>query len=510
MQSMTVRRLPSMARAAALAIAGLAASASLTACRETRRAAADAPCAPGSAPPVRIAIALPSGLNAGERDSVSFDPFADASLVMFDGSGRPMPALARSWETRDRRTWTFTLREGLRTQTGEALTASRVRGILVSSLSLPQFESIWRDVLSVDAPTDTTLVFRLARPNNGFLEAIAANRLATNTRDATLYAGPFRAVRDTPDEIDYEPFNGTWSGPPTVSGLRIRFFPTPRAAWAAFLRNEADMFYDVPPDAVSLLEQNRDVRLFNVDSRFTYILAFQQKHPLLRDARVRRALNLAVDREAIARRFFGAYARPSHGPFAPTYWAAEGAGQVWPYDPATARALLKEATGGRDEPIELVCLTTNQFSLHADIAAALEAQLELVHVRLRMVSLPVRELYPRIAKGDYDVISLPLNMGFTSLRPSLVWHSPQPGFAMNYSAADQALDALRVAESDEDARAAVREVMNVMYRDPPAVFVLPIPRLRAVRRSWRVPDTDIDIRRTLPYWTLAETPPCGR
>jgi peptide/nickel transport system substrate-binding protein len=457
---------------------------------------------------VRLAAALPAGVTAFERGTISAEPFADASLIMLDVSGRPRPALAESWHTDDGRTWTFTLRAGLRAHNGEPLTAWRIRELLTAGLTRTRYQYVVRDIQGIEAPAPRTLVIRLARPNNALPELLMSTRLATYAQQPGWAAGPFRVVRDTPDEITYEPFPDVWSGPPTVGGLRIRLFSSPRAAWAAFLRNEADVFYEVPPDAVPLLEQNRDVQLFRTDPRFTYILAFQQRHPILRDVRVRRALNLAIDREAIARRFFGVYAAPGVGPFAPDYWAARGLGAPWPYDPAAARALLKEATGGRTQPIELVCLTTNQFQLYADIAATLEAQLQLAHVRLRVVTLPITELYPRLERGDFDLFALPMAVGYSSLAPYFFWHSPQPGGRTTYAAADAALDALIAAQSDEETRAAAGAVVEVMHRDPPAVFVMPIPRMRAVRRTWRVPDAEPDIRRTLPYWTLAETPPC--
>jgi peptide/nickel transport system substrate-binding protein len=487
----------------------LALAAGVAACGRTPEA--PAPCAPAPTPTLRIATALPSGLGGIERASVSSQPFADASLLQLDVSGRPRPALAASWQaSADHLTWTFTLREGLRAQNGEPLTASRIRDLLSVGLPTSVFQPAWRDVRSIEAPTPTTLVFHLARRNNAFLEMLAQNRLANHAGQSEWYAGPFHLVQETREELVYEPFRDVWSGPPTVGGLHIRFFTSPRAAWAAFLRNEADMFYDVSPDAVPLLEQNRDVQLFNTDARYIYILAFQQRHPILRDARVRRALNLAIDRDAIARRFFGNYTVPNRGPFAPAYWAADDAETPWPYDPATARALLKEATAGRTQPIELVCLTTNQFPVFADIAAALEAQLELVHVRLRIVTLSIDELYRRMGTGDFDLVSTPTMTGYGALAPNIFWHTPQPIIRTNYSAADEALDAMLTAESDDATRAAAREVLAVMHREPPAVFVVPIPRIRAVRRTWRVPQDEVDIRRTLPYWTLAEAPCASR
>jgi peptide/nickel transport system substrate-binding protein len=446
--------------------------------------------------------------DASARDSLSSDFFADTTLLRSDLSGRVHPAVALSWETRDQRTWTFTLRDGLRMQNGEPFTSSRIRDLLNVALSLPLYRPAWRDVEGIDAPTPTTLVIRLARPNNALLEVLSIVRLAGEGRQRDWFAGPFRLVAETTEERTYAPFAGTWTGPPSVAGLRVRFFPSPRAAWAAFLRDEADMFYDVPPDALPLLAENADVQLFDTGPRYVFTIGFQQRHSLLRDPRVRQALNLAIDREAIVRRFFGTYGKAGDGPFSSAYWAAQGAGTAWRYDPAAARALLKEATGGRTKPIELECITTNQFPAFADITAAIEGQLERVHVRLRIVALPMAELSQRLGTGDFELFTSPTLTGYGILGPYLFWHSGQALPAGNYSAADAALDALRGAGSDDALRAGVREVLDVMHRDPPAAFVMALPSLRAVSRKWRVPPDEPDIRRTIGYWTRAEAAPC--
>jgi ABC-type transport system substrate-binding protein len=479
----------------------------VTACGRTHEA--PAPCATGPASVLRIAVGLPPGLGENARASLSSMPFEDTSLVRLDLAGHPQPAVAQAWETRDRQTWTFTLRAGLRMQNGDALTASRVRDLLRAGLETdPIARPVRRALQGIDTPTPTTLVVRLSGPSSMLLETLAVIRLSGVPRHADWAAGPFRRIRDTPDEIDYEPFPATWSGPPTISGLRLRFFPSPRVAWAAFLRNEADVFYDVPPEAVPLLAEDRDVRLFNSGSRYTYTLIFRQRHPILRDARVRQAINLAIDRDAIVRRFFGKYTAAAHGPFSPTYWAAEAAGTAWPYDPVQARALLKAAMAGHAAPIELECLTTSQVPVNADIAAALEAQLEHVGIRLRLVTLPLDEMSRRMASGDFDLIASTMATGYGGLPAYMFWHSPTAYVRTSYSAADAALDALERAASDDEERVAARAVLNVMHRDPPGAFVVAMPAMRAVRRKWRVPEDEPDIRRTLPYWTLAEAPPC--
>lgn len=487
----------------------------VTGCREPSQPDAGAkPCAPTPAPVVRVAVGLPAGMGSNARASVSTSPFADTNVIRFDPSGRPIPAIAASWARRDALTYVFTLREGLHAQNGQRLTASRVRHLLIGAVK-DEFalHAVWPDVQSIDAPSPTTLVIRLARPNDMLLEALAESELTSDTQSPEWRAGPFRLVSGTPDEMIFEPFAGTWSGPPTVAGMRMTFYPSARAAWAAFMRNDVDMFHDVPPEAEPLLAQSPDVQLFDIGSRFVYTLTFQQRHPVLRDPRVRLAINLSIDREAIVKRL-GPFWKVGRGPFSPNYWGAQGVGEAWRYDPVAARALLKEALGGREQPIELECLTTNQYSTYADIAAAIAVQLERVHIRLHIVTLPIQELDRRVMAGNFELTSLPTLTGYGIVGARLFWHGARPVFRTNYTAADTALDALVRATNDDEERAAVREVLDVMHRDPPAAFVVNIPTMRAVRRTWRVPDTDRDIRRTLPYWTFAPdasnapNPPC--
>lgn len=124
------------------------------ACRAPRTDAPPAaPCSTATAPAVRMAVTLPAGLDPSAREILSTDAFSDAALLSLDITGRVHPAIVRAWETQDQLTWTFTLRDGLRTQDGEALTAPRVRDLLKVALEPPFYSSVSPDVVGIDAPT---------------------------------------------------------------------------------------------------------------------------------------------------------------------------------------------------------------------------------------------------------------------------------------------------------------------------------------------------------------------
>jgi peptide/nickel transport system substrate-binding protein len=475
-------------------------------------ARAPAPCDAAAAPStVRIAVANPMAPQVANRDLVG-RLFSGATLLGSDHLGQPRPALASKWETSDRRTWTLTLRDGLHTHDGQPLTSTAIRDALLPRVpQLKAYSPVWRDVTGIDAPTPATLVFRLARPSSAFPEALSEYSVVGESGMASLDAGPFRLTGEEGDHTDhYASFPGFWNGPPKMAGLRVSFFTSQRAAWAAFLRGEADVLYQVSPEFIPLLAQNPDVQLFDSGVRRLSVLGFQQRHPILRDARVRQALNLAIDRDEIARRFMGRGVDAERGPFSPAYWAVQDAGPSWPHDPTTARAILASVTANGRTPLELECLTTNEFTTVSDIAAALEAQLSRVHVRLKLRALPSQELYRRLAAGEYDVFVMPMLAGTTGLWPYTFWHSRSQRYLRSgYTAADAALDAWYTAASPDAEREAARAVLDVMRRDPPAAFLGPTPSVRAVRRTWRIPEDEVNLRESLPRWTPAPSAGCG-
>jgi ABC-type transport system substrate-binding protein len=253
------------------------AAAGLSACAR-ERSRCDAP------PPPTVRIAMPNLMAPRVANrTLMGDAYTRAALLALDRQGETRPALAKAWSTDDRRTWTLTLRDGLRAHDGRPLAVAAIRDLLLAQL-------------------------------------------------------------------------------PALAGLRVHFYASARAAWAALLRNDADMVYQVPSDALPLLAENPDVQLIDSGPRYVAVLGFQQRHPVLRDVRVRQALNLAIDRDEIARRLLLANAGGDRGPFSPAYWATRDAGAPWSYDPAAARALLAPLTQDGRVPLECGAIRRPPFS----------------------------------------------------------------------------------------------------------------------------------------------------
>ncbi len=230
----------------------------------------------------------------------------------------------------------------------------------------------WQKVTAVDVPDPLTAVIHLNEPTYDFdqwgeilpahLEAAvfdAAHQPGAYTqqslynRDPTnpgLYNGPYRITQiEVGSQLVLER-NEHWIGPrPTFDRLVIRAIGNTAALQANLLSGDVDM---IPGDGVGLtLDQVLSLQA-NYPKRFTYAykpnlayshLDLQLDNPILADIRVRRALLMGIDRQAIVDKLMGGrvpVANSFVNPLEPQYTPDV---RTYPFDPAAARALLAEA-----------------------------------------------------------------------------------------------------------------------------------------------------------------------
>lgn len=477
--------------------------------------------------PVRLAIgyAGPGRISGVGARALGY-LITSERLVQFRRDGRIEPSLAERWEqSADGLTWRFLLRPNLTFHDGKPIdaevSARHVRACRVAGC---------RDIASVETDGPRTVVVRMRRPSALLLDSL--NDVAIYS-DGEVSAGPFRAVPNAPgaeagpdqrDTYSFEAFPQFHRGYPTVDRVDLKLFPNARNAWAAMMRGEIDMLYEVAPDALDFIEQSSNTQVRSFLRPYVFTMGLNVKHPVLADRDVRRALNMAVNRTEIIKRVFRDHAYPATDHIWPRHWAYDHEVPRLRYDPATATELL-EAKGLRirsadganraarsDTPsrFRFTCLTLDGDMRFERTGLLLQRQLAEVGVDMRIEVLPVAEFMRRLQIGQFDafLVDMISKTGLDSVYQT--WHSPDGTpkmFVTGYTAADGALDRLRDARTEEETRQAVRSLQQVMRDDPPAVFLLWSHTSRAVSARFRVPLTpDRDIFATLPQWTLVSPP----
>jgi ABC-type transport system substrate-binding protein len=479
----------------------------------------------GRPAPVRLAVGYAgSGSVTGIGGSALGYLVSSERLVALRRDGHVEPSLAERWEqSDDGLTWRFILQPNLTFHDGKPIDADVVaRQLRTCHLSL----RTCRDISSVEVENPRTVVVRLRRPSALLLESL--NVLAIYSDETRKWsAGPFRSIpsKEEPGTISYEAFPQYHRGYPTVDRLDLKMFPNARNAWAALMRGEIDMLYEVAPDALDFIEQASNTQLRSFLRPYVFTMGLNVKHPALADRDVRRALNMAVNRTEIIQRVFRGHAYPATDHVWPRHWAYDHELPRLRYDPAKAIELL-EAKGLRLPPstanasrtetpsrFRFSCMIPEGQLVHERMGLLLQRQLAEVGIDMRIEVVSINELVRRMPTGQFDAFLLDV-MASPGLDPVYqAWHSPE-GPAKNwetgYTAADSALDRLREARTEEETRQAVRALQQVMRDDPPGVFLLWSNTSRAVSARFRVPlIPDRDIFGTVPQWTLA-SPPDGQ
>jgi peptide/nickel transport system substrate-binding protein len=463
-----------------------------------------------------VGIAQPAGATTAEAEvSQVAARLRYAALVTMGEDGAVQPALASRWEaSEDGLTWRLFLRPGLTFDDGSPLDAAAVAAVLEGARAVSRSLPGLRDVTAVRAENPTVLTIEQRAPSALLFEALSQQWIVGGP-DGTATAGAYRLVSQDPALAVLEAFDGYYRGRPQIDRVELHGYASPRAAWVALMRAEIDFLYEVPVDAIEFVEASTDVQTFPFLRSYVHLLGFNLAHPPLADARVRRALDLAIDREAVVTHAFGGRAQAARGGVWPRHWTLGGTEGPPPPNPTGARALLEEALGRAAAEsgaarVRLSCLLPAGYPAFERSGLVIQKQLLDIGVDLELQVVPVSELAERLAAGRFETYLFEQATGLGLNWSYWFWHSPGdsvPWIRSGYTAADAALDRVRYARDQHAFRAAVGEFQRVLIDDPPAVFLAWSETSRALRRRFVIPsEADRDVFALLPQWHL---PPPG-
>ena len=382
-----------------------------------------------------------------------FDPLMD-----FDNEGRVVPRLAESWRIVDDLTWEVRLREGVRFHDGTKL---HVDDIAFSFARLPNvpnspgsFAAAVRTVTGVKVIDDRTVQITTSEPTPFLDTELTAvlilsriiHRDATtadfNSGRAAIGTGAYRHVayeQGTRFQAVRNP--DFWGDRPDWDEVEMRFIPSPATRVAALLSGDVDLIDGVPTQDVARLEADPRTAIFGTASNGTAYLfpdtvretapfvTDKQGKPLvpnpLRDVRVRRALSLAINRQAIVDRLLAGQGAPAEQ-FAPPIAIGRAPDlQPIPYDVAKARALLAEA-GVPDGFRMTIHGPTGWFPGDAEVLQAIAQGFSRIGVETQVQTLPTATFFSRATNRDFAMFmtTYASNVAATTLQQVVATRDP--------------------------------------------------------------------------------------
>jgi peptide/nickel transport system substrate-binding protein len=411
------------------------------------------------------------------------------------------PALAESWDTPDDTTYVFHLRDGVTFSNGRAMTADDVVGSLERLMA---GEGVWRaqigPVETVTAVDPQTVRVTLSTPYAPFLAALANTPAAVlpmkevtdGSLDLTktmLGTGPFVVESHRQDVAwTFTRHDGYWAkDKPGVDEVTITIAPQEQARIAALQNGSADLVALGNVDAPELLTGVRGASVGTQATTDFYYLMLNSNAPggKFADQRVRTAINIAMNREAIAKTALNGLGRPT---------GVTPAGLPDSCDPAAlpsatagiaeAKALLKEA-GAEDLSFSLAVFSTEPAPA---IAQVIQQQLGEIGVDVRIEQLDegswAGKVYGEVP-ATFDA-AMSWFAGYASAGMVAQWWNPEKavfnlGFMKPNPQLNQVLDTAIATPEGPDRAGALQDLCAAVDEDAQMIPLVTRPALVGFR-----------------------------
>ena len=446
--------------------------------------------------PETLDPALNSAIDGANTVITIFEP-----LLLINENNEVVGGQAESWETsEDGLTWTFTMRDGLKWSDGTDLNAKdfeySFKRMVNPDTAAPYAETCLgmidgfdaaqagdADALNVKASDDgKTLTIVLSYPCSYF-DKMAAFAAMSPVQQATVEAngdswctsadtfvsnGPYMITDWTPSErivLTKNPnYVGGWDNSKIVSDtITLLLLEDSSASFAAYNSGEAQLIKDVPTDEIPSLTKAEDGGDFYVDTILgTYYVSLNLQRDAFQDAKVRKALSLAIDRDYVANTIMqGTYTTADsivgpgivdesgyfHDNGNAPYISADYEANL-----AEAKKLLEEAGYPNGEGYPTIEYSTNDAGYHVPLAEYLQQAWGDLGITLTINKMEWSSFTPARRAGEYDVARNGWVMDYND--PSNMLDLFCTGNGNNdgkYSNPDfdAAIDASRVADSAE-------------------------------------------------------------
>jgi peptide/nickel transport system substrate-binding protein len=425
--------------------------------------------------------------------------------------------LAEYWQVTDhpdgRQTFAIALRRGVTFHDGTPLTAGVVKNALDAArndvLKLQENPAL-ADIERIDVAAPDRLELKLRRASALIFDALTI-QIQLEKDGRLIGTGPFSIDEEANGKTRLVANPEYHRGRPSIDVVALNSYPTLRAAWTAMMREEIDFLFEVPSSAREFFEAASNVGIYTTPSRYALTMAFNMRNAKLFDPILRRALNHAVDRRTLIEQSLAGDGRPASGVWS-AHWAYGGIERTYRYDPTLANDMMTQAgfppvdelsAESPDDPLsrfQLTCLVPVDTAPLERIALLVQRQLREVGVEMKLEAINAGDLGPRVARGDWDAILLPLNTGRNLSRLYEIWHSSEA--LTGYTSADGILENLRHAATRAELATATATFRDLIYEDPPAIFLAQEFQARAISGNLEVPPLEAgqDVIQTLWQW----------
>jgi len=391
------------------------------------------------------------------------------TLVDYDQNLKPKPGLAK-WHYPDARTLVFDIFPDIRFHDGTPCDAAAVKWNLDRAMNFKR-SVVKADLVSVDSIEVTgplTVVLHLKQPDTalplmlsdrpGMMSSPKAVEAAGDEYDRRpCGAGQFKFVSWADgDRLIVARNEDYWKkGLPYLDGITFRIITDYSAGARSVSAGENDFMFLVPPRLMTTLQRNSDLTVVRYPSTRIMNIFFNRSREPLKDVRVRKAINYAIDRVGFTRVTTDGTGDVVTSLIPPQHWANDPTyANPYPYDPDKAKALLAEAGYGSGLTLDMIVLPDAEYRKRADIAMD-----NLSKVGISINLMPTQQAtstFNTEGKGDMYLVAWPGRPELTQTYFQLFSKDTYYNVAHDTPLAniEQLIDATRTSEDLDVRRAA--------------------------------------------------------
>ncbi len=427
---------------------------------------------------------------------------------------RLAPARAKHWEVSDdAKSITFFLRKDARFSDGTSFDAEAVRFNFERMLRSDHpyhhtgpfplaflFEKIAR--VEVEAPHQVRLhlsepfaplLSNLAYPSGYMVSPTAVRKHGKRFGKHGGGTGPFVASAwNEGRSILLERAQQHWAGKSGAAKIVFRPIADPMTALTELHSGGADVLLEVPTDAAARLRKDPAFSLIETQGAHLWFVILNLRAPQMRDVRVRRALNHAINRDSLVRHVLQETATPAASVIADGFSEHRNPGvRPYAFDPARSRKLLAEAGVALPMSLKLLVPTGGSGMLEPELmATAMQADLRKVGVEVEITTMEWNAYLATVNAGLSSEVHMAAMAWMTNdpdTLPALTLRSaahPPKGFNSGwYSNAevDSLVDQARASAKMKERAAIYRQLDALVFQDAPWIFVASYKQNAAVR-----------------------------
>ncbi len=389
-------------------------------------------------------------------------------LIKRDDNQKLIPGLATSWRAMDDLTWEFKLRKNVRFHDGSPFTAADVAFTLKRVPDVPNspssFATFTKPIIDIKIVDSHTVIFKTATPHVLLPSDLAsvmivskANGEKATTEDynsgkAAIGTGPYKLLEYVPNQrVVIKANYGYWGGEEPWDKITFKMLTNPAARVAALLSGDVQLIETVPTADIAKLSQNKEFSLVDkVSNRVIYahlnqfsdksapFVSAKDGKPLdknpFRDLRVRKAMSMAVNRDAIVERVMEKKAVAASQLLPDFFYGTSKKLKPVKYDPEGAKRLLAEA-GYPNGFAMTIHGPNNRYINDANIAQALAQMYTRIGIDTKVETMPSSVYFNRATKLEfgYTLLGWGTESGEqgSAMRSLLATHDPAKGMGVN-------------------------------------------------------------------------------